>query len=183
MLVFSCGTRPNVQLAAAAGLATCRGVVVDDALRSITDPRILAIGDCAEHRGQVYGLALPALEQAAVAAATVAHGGPPVPYAGSRPVIRLKADGIDLAAMGDSCDDPHDTGHDAAEVVKFVDPVRGTYKKLVIRNGRWLARSCSVTSARWARSRSPTTGRLPCRPTGSICSSADRANGGRTATL
>ncbi len=137
LLVFSCGTRPNVQLAAAAGLATCRGVVVDDALRSITDPRILAIGDCAEHRGQVYGLALPALEQAAVAAAAVAHGGPPVPsYSGSRPVIRLKADGIDLAAMGDSCDDPHDTGDDAAEVVKFVDPVRGTYKKLVIRDGR-----------------------------------------------
>jgi assimilatory nitrate reductase electron transfer subunit len=51
-------------------------------------------------------------------------------YRGSRLVTRLKAGGIDLAAMGTLDSDVED------EVVSFADPVRGTYAKLVIRDGR-----------------------------------------------
>jgi len=51
ILVMAVGIRPNAALAKAAGLEVNRGVVVDDAMRT-SDPRILAVGECAEHRGQ-----------------------------------------------------------------------------------------------------------------------------------
>ncbi|WP_030681939.1 NAD(P)/FAD-dependent oxidoreductase, partial [Streptomyces rimosus] len=63
LVVLACGVRPRVGLARAAGLPVDRGIVVDDQLRT-ADPRIHAIGDCAQHDGLVYGLAGPALEQA-----------------------------------------------------------------------------------------------------------------------
>jgi assimilatory nitrate reductase electron transfer subunit len=63
LVVIACGVRPRVGLAQAAGLTVARGIVVDDELRT-SDPRIHAIGDCAEHDGVVYGLAGPAQEQA-----------------------------------------------------------------------------------------------------------------------
>ncbi|MET8504036.1 FAD-dependent oxidoreductase [Streptomyces sp. NPDC004787] len=67
IVVLACGVRPRVALARAAGLDVRTGVIVDDQLRT-SDPRVHAIGDCAEHAGRVYGLAGPALEQADVLA-------------------------------------------------------------------------------------------------------------------
>lgn len=135
LLVLACGTMPDTTLAMAAGLAAGRGVMVDDAMRSVSDPHILAIGDCAEHRGRVYGTAAPALRQAAVAAATVAGGAaPPLTYTGSPVVTRLKASGVELASMGEVTPEPHDSGD--REVVKLIDPVRGVYLKLVVTHGR-----------------------------------------------
>ena len=126
LLVVACGIRPSTALASAAGLPVRRGVVVDDHLRT-ADPYVYAVGECAEHRGQVYGLVAPVWEQAAVAAAAIC--GRPGRYAGSAQVTRLKAADIELAAMGEP------DGADG-EVVQFLDPARGTYKKLVIRDGR-----------------------------------------------
>ncbi|WP_328298529.1 FAD-dependent oxidoreductase [Streptomyces sp. NBC_00435] len=63
IVVLACGVRPRTGLALAAGLDVRTGILVDDELRT-SDPRIHAIGDCAEHAGRVYGLAGPALEQA-----------------------------------------------------------------------------------------------------------------------
>ncbi|MGP3942802.1 NAD(P)/FAD-dependent oxidoreductase [Streptomyces sp. 6N106] len=67
LVVLACGVRPRVGLARAAGLEVARGIVVDDELRT-SDPRVFAIGDCAEHDGVVYGLAGAAQEQADVLA-------------------------------------------------------------------------------------------------------------------
>ncbi|MEU1669636.1 FAD-dependent oxidoreductase [Streptomyces sparsogenes] len=67
LVVLACGVRPRVGLARAAGLEVARGVVVDDELRT-SDPRVFAIGDCAEHDGVLYGLAGPAQDQADVLA-------------------------------------------------------------------------------------------------------------------
>jgi assimilatory nitrate reductase electron transfer subunit len=127
LLVVACGVRPDTALAEAAGLAVNRGILVDDALRT-SDPRVYAIGDCAEHDGTVYGLVAPAWEQAATVADRLTGG--TARYRGSRPVTRLKAGGIDLAAMGCVVPDPD------AEVVSFADPARGTYVRLVIRDNR-----------------------------------------------
>jgi assimilatory nitrate reductase electron transfer subunit len=129
LLVLCCGVRPRTALAAAAGLRVDRGVVVDDHLRSVDDPRVRAIGECAEHRGIVHGLVAPCWEQAAVAAGLVAGRGGPG-YSGSRVVTRLKAAGLELATMGDTADD------DTAEIVRFSDSGRGVYQKLVVRDGR-----------------------------------------------
>src|SRR5205807_2945730 len=67
MVVVSCGIRPNVEEARAAGLAVDRAVVVDDQLRT-SDPSIYAIGECAQHCGKVYGLVEPVYDQARVLA-------------------------------------------------------------------------------------------------------------------
>lgn len=133
LLVVSCGVRPRVELARDAGLAVEHGIVVDDRLRSVTDPDVLAIGECAEHRGRTYGLVAPAWEQARVAADLVADPGNALRYRGSAVVTRLKATGIELATMGETSHD-HDDDHDG--VVRFVDGARGVYQKLVVRDGR-----------------------------------------------
>jgi assimilatory nitrate reductase electron transfer subunit len=142
LLVLCCGVRPRVELARQAGLAVAAGVVVDDRLRSVTESCVLAIGDCAEHRGQTYGLVGPAWEQARVAAQVIARPGEPVSYPGSMTVTRLKAAGIELASLGEAAmDDDDDILEDAAdacgvEVVRFTDHSRGVYQKLVVRGGR-----------------------------------------------
>lgn len=139
LLVLCCGTRPRTELARAAGLAVGAGVVVDDQMRSVSDPAIFAVGDCAEHRGQTHGLVAPAWAQARVAAQTLASqdtdgrcapdvGG--VSYAGSPAVVRLKAAGLELATLGSV------RGGGGAEVIRFTDPSRGVYQKLVVRDGR-----------------------------------------------
>ncbi|MBD3003221.1 MULTISPECIES: NAD(P)/FAD-dependent oxidoreductase [unclassified Streptomyces] len=77
LVVLACGVRPRVGLARAAGLEVARGVVIDDELRT-SDPRVFAIGDCAEHAGIVYGLAGAAQEQADVLAHRLSPT-PPLP--------------------------------------------------------------------------------------------------------
>src|SRR5262249_27834013 len=66
MVVIAAGIRPNVDLAANAGLAVDRGIVVGDDLAASNAPHVYAIGECAQHRGQVYGLVGPVWEQARV---------------------------------------------------------------------------------------------------------------------
>ncbi len=131
LLVVACGVYPDVRLARDSGLAVERGIVVDDYLRSVTDPDVYAIGDCAQHDGEVRGLVAPAWDQARVVACHLTGADPSARYSGSPPVARLKAAGVDLAAMGEALADD-----DEAEVVLFADPHRGTYKKLVVRDHR-----------------------------------------------
>jgi assimilatory nitrate reductase electron transfer subunit len=131
LLVIACGVRAETGLAAAAGLAVGRGVLVDDQLRT-SDPRIHAIGDCAEHRGVVGGLVAPAWEQARVVAELLSGADPVARYRPLPLVTRLKATGIDLAAMGQVR--PGDGAR--VEVLSFADPARGTYAKLLIAGDR-----------------------------------------------
>jgi assimilatory nitrate reductase electron transfer subunit len=128
LLVVACGVRPEVSLARAAGLAVNRGVLVDDRLRTC-DPYVYAIGDCAEYPGEVSGLVAPAWAQAHVVADLVTGTDPAARYRPVPPVTRLKAAGIDLAAMGEST-------VDCPDAVTFADPARRRYAKLVIRDGR-----------------------------------------------
>src|SRR5262249_5224586 len=81
MLVISAGIRPNVEIARRAGLSVERGIVVDDHLTSITDSSIHAIGECAQHRGQTYGLVAPGSEQAKVLADWLSGANPQAAYA------------------------------------------------------------------------------------------------------
>ena len=136
LLVVACGVVPETALARKCGLDVDRGVVVDDGMRT-NDAHIYAIGECAQHAGQVYGLVAPAWEQAEVLAEVLSGERTAARYAGSRLMTRLKAAGVELAAMGEVDVDVASAfdGSDA-EVLQFVDPVRGTYKKIVIRDGR-----------------------------------------------
>jgi nitrite reductase (NADH) large subunit len=51
-----------------------------------SDERVLAVGECAEHRGIVYGIVAPIRDQAAVAARTLR--GEEAGYEGSVPSAR-----------------------------------------------------------------------------------------------
>jgi assimilatory nitrate reductase electron transfer subunit len=130
LVVLACGVRPNVALARTADLAVERGVLVDDLLRT-SDPNVYALGECAQHRGEVYGLVAPAWEQATVLADVLT--GRPATYTGSRLITRLKAMDLEVAAMGDTRPGLEDV-EDGLEVVVFSDPARHVYKKLVIRD-------------------------------------------------
>jgi nitrite reductase (NADH) large subunit len=130
MVVISCGIRPNVEVAKDAGLAVERAIVVDDQLRT-TDPAAFAVGECAQHRGKVYGLVDPVYEQARVFADVLTGADPSAAYGGSRLATTLKVMGVDLLSMGDvNAADPD------CEVVSHLDPARGVYKKLVLRDNR-----------------------------------------------
>ncbi|GHF72718.1 NAD(P)/FAD-dependent oxidoreductase [Streptomyces thermodiastaticus] len=87
LVVLACGVRPRTRLAEKAGLAVRQGIVVDDELRT-GDPHIHAVGDCAEHDGTVYGLAVPALDQAGVLAQLLS-GTRTTGYTGTRSLTRL----------------------------------------------------------------------------------------------
>lgn len=135
LLVLACGVRPETRLARAAGLTVERGVVVDDRMRT-SDPRISAIGDCAQYDGVVSGLVAPAWEQARVLAQVLTSGDLAARYRPTPPVTRLKAAGIDLAAMGDPT---VRAGTADVEELSFTDPARGTYAKLLIVDERLAA--------------------------------------------
>jgi assimilatory nitrate reductase electron transfer subunit len=126
LVVLTAGGRPSTALARRAGLTVRRGVVVDDRLRSVDDPLVHAVGDCAEHGGRTTGFVPPAWEQAGLVAAHLS--GDDVCYTGSRSVARLRATDLEVAVLGD----PERT---EGQVVEMTNPVVGTHRKLVVRDG------------------------------------------------
>ncbi|WP_241661327.1 FAD-dependent oxidoreductase [Thermomonospora catenispora] len=133
LVIMACGVRPDVRLAREAGLEVDRGIVVDETLRSVTDPAVRAIGECSQYGDTVYGLVAPAWEQAVVLADLLGGADAAARFTGARQITRLKATGVELAAMGET---HHGDDDPEVEVVRFADPARGTYKKVVIRDGR-----------------------------------------------
>jgi nitrite reductase (NADH) large subunit len=131
LLVVACGARPNTDLGLLAGLTVERGIVVDDQMRSLEDPRIYAVGECAQHRGQVYGLVAPVWEQATVLAEHLAGPNQGTAYQGSKIATKLKARGVEMAAMGLTTPQ-----HPDDEFVQCSQPQRGVYKSMVIREGK-----------------------------------------------
>jgi nitrite reductase (NADH) large subunit len=123
LVVVSIGIAPETTLARAAGADIHRGIVVDDRLRTSL-PSVLAVGECAEHRGIVHGLVAPILEQARIAAATILDRDGS--YEGSIPSAKLKVAGIDLVAIGAADGDGQAVTADASG---------GVYRKLVVRDG------------------------------------------------
>jgi nitrite reductase [NAD(P)H] large subunit len=126
-VVFAAGIRPNTALAQEAGIAVHRGIMVDDVLQT-SAPDIYALGECAEHRGVCYGLVEPAYEQARVLARHLA--GRTASYPGSVVATNLKVSGVSVFSAGDFL------GTDGSEAIMLSDIRRGTYKKLVIADGR-----------------------------------------------
>ncbi|KQY55390.1 MULTISPECIES: FAD-dependent oxidoreductase [unclassified Nocardioides] len=126
LVILTAGGRPSTALARQAELYVRRGIVVDGHLASITDPRVHAVGDCAEFAGKVTGFVPPAWEQAVVLAEHLCGGD--VAYDGSRSVARLRASDLEVAVLGDP-------EHTDGEVVEVTNPIAGTHRKLVVRGG------------------------------------------------
>ena len=130
LLVIATGIRPNVELAERAGLDVKRGIVVGDDLACAGASDVYAIGECAEHRGHLYGLVAPVWEQADVLAARLTGTAPDATYVGSRLATRLKVAGLDVAVMGDKVCEGSD------EVISYAEPSRGIYTRLIVRDNR-----------------------------------------------
>lgn len=126
-VIFAAGIKPSAALAKEAGIAVNRGIVVNDVMQT-SSPDIFALGECAEHRGTCYGLVEPAYEQARVLARHLA--GRPAAYQGSVVSTNLKVSGVSVFSAGDFM------GGEGSESLVLTDRRRGTYKKLVIADGR-----------------------------------------------
>ncbi len=127
LVVVAAGIRPETSLARAAGIETARGVVVDDQMRT-SAPAVWSVGECAEHRGTVYGLWAPLADQARVAGASA--GGRFATFSGAVPATTLKVAGVDLFAGGAQA-----ASADGNELV-WSDEDRGVYRKLVLDGDR-----------------------------------------------
>ncbi|MDP3676558.1 MAG: nitrite reductase large subunit NirB, partial [Novosphingobium sp.] len=127
LVVMAVGIRPSVALARDAGIAVGRGIHVDDHMVT-SDPAILAVGECVEHDGQVYGLVAPLWEMCRALADGLVeqHSG----YTGSVTSTKLKVSGIDVFSAGDF------SGGDGAEDIVLRDASRGIYKRVVVRDDR-----------------------------------------------
>jgi len=128
LVVMAVGITPNVALAQSAGIYCENGIVVNDTLQTF-DPRIYAVGECVQHRKQLFGLVAPVFEQAKVCANHLAEFGI-ARYEGSMTSTKLKVTGIDLFSAGEF------QGGEACEDLTYQDPARGVYKKLVVKDNR-----------------------------------------------
>jgi nitrite reductase (NADH) large subunit len=127
LLVVACGVKPRVDVAIAAGLTigSAGGIVVDDRLTSPADPRVHAIGDCAEFDGLISGTVASAWDLALALADHLADG---ASYQPGPEVVRLTAGGLDVLALGRL-----DGEWAGGEVVRLVDERRSV--RAVVRDG------------------------------------------------
>ena len=138
LVVMAAGIRPNTDLALDMGLYcgvnNRSGIVVNDTMQTITDPRIYSVGECAAHRGTVYGLVAPLFEQGKVCATHLGQFGIGR-YQGSQTSTKLKVTGIDLFSAGNFTGKASGKPEDAdCEEIIMSDPFGGVYKKLVIKD-------------------------------------------------
>ncbi|WP_169081464.1 nitrite reductase large subunit NirB [Paenibacillus sp. PL91] len=127
LIVISVGIRPNVDLAKKSGIETNRAIIVDDYMRT-SKPNIYAVGECAEHRGVAYGLVAPLYEQGKVLAKSIC-GQKSEPYLGSVPYAQLKVSGVEVFSVGEIRQEEAETA------VQEYDGIRGTYKKVTMKEG------------------------------------------------
>lgn len=127
LVVMAVGIRPSVALARDAGLAVGRGIQVDDHMVT-SDPHVLAVGECVEHDGQVYGLVAPLWDMCRSLADGLVEQ--PTGYRGSVTSTKLKVSGIDVFSAGDF------SGGDGCEDIVLRDASRGVYKRVIVKDDR-----------------------------------------------
>jgi nitrite reductase (NADH) large subunit len=127
LVVMAVGIRPSVALARDCGLDVGRGIKVDDHMVT-SDPSVLAVGECVEHDGMVYGLVAPLWEMCRALADGLVeqHSG----YRGSVTSTKLKVAGLDVFSAGDF------SGGDGTEDIVLRDASRGVYKRVVLKEDR-----------------------------------------------
>jgi assimilatory nitrate reductase electron transfer subunit len=147
LLVLTAGTVPEIGLAAAAGLAVARGVVVGADLAT-ADPAVFAIGDCAEPPEGGTGLVAQGWAQArrlAAALAARARAEREVPSVvrasdDTAPVdvVRVKAHGLAVSAMGA----PAAGAPPGARCVRLSDPGAARHVEVVVHDGVVIGAVC-----------------------------------------
>ena len=127
IVVMAVGIRPETRIAKEAGIEVVRGIVVSAQMQT-SDPDILALGECVEFQGQLFGLVAPLYDQARIVAATLL--GQDSTFTPKELSTKLKVTGCDLFSAGDFA------SNDNREDVVLRDPSRGIYRRLVLEEGR-----------------------------------------------
>jgi len=127
IVVMAVGIRPATGLARDAGLDVERGILVDDHMMT-SDPAVLAVGECVQHRGAVYGLVAPLWEMCRALADS--QTGNPSGYTGSVTSTKLKVSGIDVFSAGDF------SGGEGCEDIVLRDATRGVYKRVIVKDDK-----------------------------------------------
>jgi assimilatory nitrate reductase electron transfer subunit len=143
LLVIATGTVPHASLAAEAGLATDRGIVVDASLASVSDRRVFAIGDCAQPPEGGSGLVAQGWEQSRRLAALLCGTDGPAAPARTSPgtdVVRLKAHGLDVVTMGICGSQRVDDS--AQRTLRLSDPDLGRHVEVVVSGGLLVGATC-----------------------------------------
>ncbi len=126
LVVVSIGARRDVGLAAAAGLKTDQGIVVDEHLRA-SAPRVWAAGDIIELAGVRRCSALDATQQGRLAAENCLAdlaGKPLQKYHAAPAAMHLKYNDFEIHAVGQ-----------APDTVIRTEPAPGALQNFVVRNG------------------------------------------------
>ena len=128
MVVVSTGIRPRDELANKSGLKIGKpgGIVVDDRLQT-SDPNIFAIGECAQHRGVIYGLVAPGYQMADTLAANLT--GDQRYFESGDQSARLKLLGVDVATIGEPLGSTQN-------VQILTSQTEGTFRKLILSKNR-----------------------------------------------
>ncbi|MGE0267052.1 MAG: FAD-dependent oxidoreductase [Candidatus Omnitrophota bacterium] len=100
-VIISTGIRPCTQLAKDSGIecGPVGGIMINNALES-SEKNIYAIGECALHRGQIYGLAAPGYKMAKMLANRFATGEDAV-FEKADMSTRLKMLGVNVVTIGE----------------------------------------------------------------------------------
>ncbi len=128
-VVVAIGIVPQAELGRMAELEVNRGVIVDEWLTT-SDPAIYALGECCEHRGNLYGLVEPIWRQVEVLADRLCTDERVEGYVEQPTATKLKVSGISLYAFGPTEPEPEH------EVLSYRDPQQGDYRRLLLRDGR-----------------------------------------------
>ncbi|MFN3598988.1 MAG: FAD-dependent oxidoreductase, partial [Aquificaceae bacterium] len=126
MVVIATGVEPRIELAKNSKIKVDKGVLVNDFLET-SEQDIYAIGDCIQHRGKVYGLLAPIMEQVKVCSKNILYGNVER-YKGSLNYALLKVAGLKLMSVGEIGEREGD------EIILFKDNTR--YRKAIIREGK-----------------------------------------------
>lgn len=128
LVVMAVGIRPNVALAKEHGIEVNRGIVVNDYLETNVK-NVYSVGECAEHRGIVYGLVAPLYEQGAVLAKRISQV-ETKPYEGSVLSTKLKVSGVDVFSAGEFID------QEDTRAYRYQDDFSGVYKKVLVKENK-----------------------------------------------
>lgn len=128
LVVMAVGIKPNVQLAIDSGIAVNRAIVVNDKMET-SIPNVYAVGECAEHRGMVYGLVAPLYEQGKVLAKAIC-GSATEGYQGSILYSQLKVSGVEVFSAGEIRDS------EVTASLKVMNTIHRTYKKVTVQGNR-----------------------------------------------
>lgn len=128
-VIVCTGIKPNIDLIKKARLPFGQGIKVDNTMRT-ADEDIYAVGECAEHNGQVYGLVGPGFEQAGVAVHHMLGG--KANYEGSIVAAKLKVLGQHVFSMGNMGDGLEDKGH---RYLTYRSDDNHVYRKIALYGG------------------------------------------------